>query len=102
MKKINFGNFVFRLKLKGKGKQIKIADEKYIWKPLRLVRRIDDEKIIVQYQSEYYLVDFEGRTWANKKDWEAKDGIQINKNPSERQDIYLLNKREVFFYKMKY
>jgi len=93
MKKISFRKFVTENKLKRRAARI------YELKPVELIFKISLKEIVVNYKNKNYLLI---NTMLGKNDWNI-DELKLAKYTTliSSDKIYLLNKKDVFFYKIK-
>jgi hypothetical protein len=128
MRKLDIEKFANKHKLKKIGKEDESFGGFWGWEGVKLIRRINGDKIIVEFKNKFYYVNYEDGKFNNSDSWLGRIGIFKNKFyyvnyedgkfnnsdswlgrigisfvPADRkEEIYLLNKKEAFFYKMKY
>jgi len=101
MRKLDIEKFANKHKLKKIGKEDESFGGFWGWEGVKLIRRINGDKIIVEFKNKFYYVNYEDGKFNNSDSWLGRIGISFV--PADRkEEIYLLNKKEAFFYKMKY
>jgi hypothetical protein len=75
-------------------------DEGFVITPAECVANCSNkDEIILEFRNKVYLVKERGADWVEKKWWNANAGADLYFD--NEPEIYLLSKKDAFFYKLK-
>jgi hypothetical protein len=76
----------------------------YSFCPIKLIQRIDEKRIIIEFKYNYLLISVQNVNWFGSKydfDYYFPTEIFFPTTPSYKAKIYLLTTKDLFFFKIK-
>jgi hypothetical protein len=76
-------------------------DKFYHLKPANLIYKIDNEKALIEFEKNYFLLDIKGNDWYGKDEWRDEDGVVFYTQRGGNSKIYLIKNLELELFRLK-